>query len=51
MMLYDCLIKTKHFAKTISLSIECEACPMSAGQIYIYLFIYIGTPDQWRPYL
>jgi hypothetical protein len=33
MVLYDCLIKTQHFAKMINRSIECDACPMLAGQI------------------
>ncbi len=27
-MLYDCLIKTKHFAKIKYQSIECDVCPM-----------------------
>jgi len=30
-VLYDCLIKTKHFAKIKYQSIECDVCPMSAG--------------------
>jgi hypothetical protein len=32
-MLYDCLIKTQHFAKITNQSIECDSCPMLAGQI------------------
>ena len=36
MVLYDCLIKTKHFAKKIIRCKECEFCPMSAG--YSILF-------------
>ena len=31
MMLYDCLIKTKHFAKTKNQCIKCELCQMPAG--------------------
>ena len=31
MVLYDCLIKTQHFAKKNILSIECEFCQISAG--------------------
>ena len=31
MVLYDCLIKTKHFAKIKIQCIECELCQMPAG--------------------
>ena len=30
-VLYDCLIKTKHSAKKKHLSIECDVCPMSTN--------------------
>jgi len=30
-VLYDCLIKTKHFAEDKNQSIECDVCPISAG--------------------
>jgi len=33
MVLYDCLIKTQHFAKNNIPCIECELCQMSAGYI------------------
>lgn len=31
MVLYDCLLKTKHFAKTKNQCIKCELCQMPAG--------------------
>jgi len=31
MVLYDCLLKTQHFAKILIRSIECDVCPMSVS--------------------
>ena len=53
MVLYDCLIKTKHFAKTKNQCIECELCPLSAGYSILLSSLKLGIdriPDQWRPY-
>ncbi len=54
MVLYDCLIKTKHFAKTKIRCIECELCQMPAGYSILLSTKMLGfdrIPGQWRPYM
>jgi hypothetical protein len=31
-MLYDCLIKTKHFVEMLNLKMECDICSVPAGK-------------------